>query len=212
MKNLYIPSRLKKKRDLKIDKNFLSKFEEKIFNLYSDGKIKYPIHLSKGNEEILINIFQYIDRQDWVFCSWRNHFHALLHGITPKKLESKILSGRSMYISSKKNNFFSSSIAGGCIPIALGVAKSIQLKKQSKKVWLFIGDMTSEMGIFHEVYNYSKNHKLPLEIVIEDNGKSVITDTLKVWNLKKKKIPKDVIYYKYKLLYPHHGVGKRISF
>ena len=37
--------------------------------------------------------------------------------------------------------------------------------------------MTSQMGVFHEVYNYSKNFKLPLEFVIEDNGKSVNTDT-----------------------------------
>ena len=37
--------------------------------------------------------------------------------------------------------------------------------------------MTSKMGIFNEAYNYSRNFKLPLEIVIEDNGKSVYTDT-----------------------------------
>ena len=42
-----------------------------------------------------------------------------------------------------------------------------------KKVWLFIGDMTSTMGVFYEAYNYSRNFNLPLEIVIEDNGQSV---------------------------------------
>ena len=44
--------------------------------------------------------------------------------------------------------------------------------------------MTSTMGVFYEAYNYSRNFNLPLEIVIEDNGKSVYTDTKKVWNIK----------------------------
>ena len=49
------------------------------------------------------------------------------------KLEKQIINGKSMYISSKKNKFFCSSIAGGSLPIALGVAKSIKLKKQKIK-------------------------------------------------------------------------------
>ena len=47
-----------------------------------------------------------------------------------------------------------------------------------------------KMGIFNEAYNYSRNFKLPLEIVIEDNGKSVYTDTKKTWNISKLSFPK----------------------
>ena len=187
-------------------------FEKSIFDLYNNGKIKYPIHLTKGNEKQLIKIFKYINKNDWVYCSWRNHAHALLHNFPEKKLKNQIINGKSMYISSKKNNFFCSSIAGGIIPIALGTALAIKKKKKKQKVWLFIGDMTSTMGVFHEAYNYSRNYKLPLEFVIEDNGKSVYTDTKKVWGLKKFKYPKDVFYYNYKLEYPHHGIGKWVSF
>ena len=77
---------------------------------------------------------------------------------------------------------------------------------------LFIGDMTLMMGNFYEAYNYSRNFNLPLEFVIEDNGKSVYTDTKKTWNIKKINYPKDVFYYKFKLEYPHHGTGKWVSF
>ena len=141
--------------------------------------------MTKGNEYHLIRIFSYIDKNDWVFCSWRNHAHALLHGISPDILKKQILNGKSMYVSSKKNKFLSSSIAGGTIPISLGVAMALKKKKSKNKVWLFIGDMTYQMGIFNEVYKYSKYFKLPLEIVIEDNGRSVNTNTKKVWNIKK---------------------------
>ena len=85
-------------------------------------------------------------------------------------------------------------------------------KKSKQKAWLFIGDMTSQMGLFHEAYKYSRNFNLPLEIVIEDNGKSVKTDTKKVWNLKKINFPKDLFYYKYKLAYPPFGTGKWVTF
>lgn len=209
---IHIPKKFKILKKVKFSVRHLIDFEKKIFELYSGGKIKFPIHLSGGNEKILIKIFSFIGKNDWVFSSWRNHYHALLHGMDKNKLEKQIINGKSMYISSKKNKFFCSSIAGGSLPIALGVAKSIKLKKQKNKVWVFIGDMTSEMGIFYEVYKYARYNNLPIEFVIEDNGKSVYTSTKKAWGFKKKDYYKDVIYYQYKLSYPHHGIGKWVSF
>ncbi len=210
--NLFVPKNKKKVRKVNINKSNIQNFEKEIYDLFNQGKIPYPIHLTKGNEESLINIFHYIDKKDWVFCSWRNHAHALLHGISKESLKSQILDGKSMYVSSKKHRFLSSSIAGGIIPISLGVALGLKRKKSKQKAWLFIGDMTSQMGLFHEAYKYSRNFNLPLEIVIEDNGKSVKTDTKKVWNLKKIDFPKDLFYYKYKLAYPPFGTGKWVTF
>ena len=210
--NIYIPKNKKKLKKSNFDIKKIFNFEKKIFDIYNLGKIKYPIHLTKGNEVQLNEIFKYIHKNDWVFCSWRNHAHALLHGFPEKKLFNQITQGKSMYVSSKSNKFFCSSIAGGIIPIALGTALGIKKNKKKNKVWLFIGDMTSTMGVFHEAYNYSRNFNLPLEFVIEDNGKSVYTDTKKVWNLKKLNYPKDVFYYKYQQKYPHHGTGKWVSF
>ena len=212
MKKIIIPKRLKKCRTVKIKKLELIEFEEEIAKLFNEGKIRFPIHLSKGNEFQLIDIFKYISKKDWVFCSWRNHYHALLHGISKKNLKKQILNGKSMYISSKSPYFCSSSLAGGILPLALGVAIAIKRKKIKRKVWVFVGDMTSQMGVFQEVYNYSRNFNLPIEFIIEDNGKSVHTDTKKAWGLKKIKIPKDVIYYKYKLFYPPWGTGKWVEF
>tara|TARA_Y100000741_G_scaffold362113_1_gene347298 strand:- start:392 stop:1024 length:633 start_codon:yes stop_codon:yes gene_type:complete len=209
---IYIPKNKTKINKVDLVAEDIIRFEKSIANFYNNGKIRYPIHLTKGNENYLIKIFQYVKKTDWVFCSWRNHAHALLKGLSEKNLKRQIMNGKSMYISSKKNKFLSSSIAGGIIPISLGVAWSIKKKKSKDKVWLFVGDMTSLMGIFYEAYNYSRNLKLPLEIVIEDNGHSVYTDTKKAWGLKKIPYPKDVFYYNFKLEYPHHGTGKWVSF
>ena len=126
-------------------------------------------------------------------------------------LKKEIVAGRSMGINNIKYKFYSSAIVAGTIPIALGVAKALKLKKKNQKVWVFIGDMTFETGMFHECYKYAKNHKLPLKFVVEDNNLSTNTPTNKVW-VKKSKTPKDVIYYKYKRKYPHHGTGGWVLF
>ena len=194
-----------------INKKDLINFELDIKKIYEAGKIKAPIHLSGNNEDSLINIFKKIKKNDWVFSTWRNHYHALLKGIPMNWLKKEIIAGRSMGINNIKYKFYSSAIVAGTIPIALGVAKALKLKKKNAKVWVFIGDMTFETGMFHECYKYAKNHKLPLKFVVEDNNLSTNTPTNKVW-VKKSKIPKDVIYYKYKRKYPHHGTGGWVLF
>ena len=88
---------------------------------------------------------------------------------------------------------------------------SIKKKKSKDTVWVFIGDMTYETGVFHECYKYSVNFNLPLRFVVENNDLSTNTPTKKAWGKKQKKLPR-VHYYTYKRKYPHHGIGKWILF
>ena len=192
-------------------KQDLIDFELKVQEVYEAGEIKAPVHLSGNNEDQLIEIFKNISNEDWVFSSWRNHYHALLHGFDPEELFNLILEGRSMGVNSTKYKFYSSSIVGGSLPIALGMAQSLKLKDSSSKVWCFVGDMTFETGVFHECYKYSRNFDLPLEFVVEDNNMSTNTPTDETWN-KKSNIPKDVHYYKYERSFPHHGTGNWVLF
>ena len=199
-------------KNTKLTKHDLINFEKEIVSIYEKGLIKAPIHLSGNNEDILIKIFKKIDiKNDWVFSNWRNHYHALLKGINKQKLKEMIINGKSMGINSKKHKFYSSSIVGGCLPVALGTALAIKIRKKKSKVWCFIGDMTFETGVFHEVYKYSKNFNLPLKFIVEDNNMSTNTPTDLAWGKKTKKY-KDIVYYKYKRKFPHHGTGKWILF
>ena len=89
-----------------------------------------------------------------------------------------------------------------------------KLKGSSSHVWCFVGEMSSETGVFHENVKYSTAHNLPITWVIEDNGKSVCTDTRETWNMKNYSLlGKDkVIHYEYELPWPHAGAGKRVQF
>ena len=190
----------------------LIKFEDDIISHWENGEIRGPIHLSNGNEKQLIKIFNKIGVGDWVFSTWRSHYHALLHGVEPQVLKEKILDGKSITIVDKDCKFYSSAIVTGTLPIALGVAKGLKLKGVDEKVWVFVGDMAFETGIFYEVHKYARNYDLPLHFIVEDNGVSTNTPTLDTWNGIQRQIPEDVIYYKYESKYPHYGTGKWVVF
>ena len=85
-------------RDSLYDKAALIQFERKMADYWESGKVRGPIHLSGGNEEQLIEIFKYIKKSDWVFSTWRSHYHALLKGVPSEWLEKEILEGRSITI------------------------------------------------------------------------------------------------------------------
>jgi pyruvate dehydrogenase E1 component alpha subunit len=202
-----------------ITKQELIDFENEIADIYSAGKIKAPIHLSDGNEEPLIEIFKKIDKNDWIFSTWRSHYHALLHGIPKEKVKAEILQGNSITLNFAEEHFFASAIVGGIIPIAVGAALGIKLKNEKRHVWCFVGDMTAETGIFYENAKYAQNHKLPITFVVEDNEQSVGTPTRTVWGYEEGQKadyllqPRDnILYYSYKKKYPHVGAGRWVTF
>jgi pyruvate dehydrogenase E1 component alpha subunit len=199
-------------RDQKLTLQDLINFEELIVSHWEGGKIRGPIHLSNGNEEQLIEISKRIDPSDWVFSTWRSHYHALIKGICPVWLEEQILKGKSITICNLKDKFYSSAIVGGTLSIALGVAMNIKKSGSNEKVWVFVGDMSFESGIFYEIHKYARNFDLPLYFVVEDNGVSTYTPTEVTWNNIKRDVPDDVIWYQYKSKYPHYGSGKWVTF
>jgi TPP-dependent pyruvate/acetoin dehydrogenase alpha subunit len=225
-----------------ITKKELIDFETDIADCYNKKKIAAPIHLYHGNEDVMLKIFKKVGFNDWVICSWRNHYQALCKGVPPDALKRKILKGRSMCTSFVDHRVLSSSIVGGTPSIAAGIAfgiaqqiKLIESKKwlvsapslkalKEQKVWCWVGDMSAETGAFHEAFKYSTNFNLPVVWIIESNGKSVSTPTGEAWGydfssiLPVKKGTKyaegpNWIYYTYKNdRYPHAGAGVRIKF
>jgi pyruvate dehydrogenase E1 component alpha subunit len=194
---------------------YLTNFETEIGEIFNEGKIKAPVHLYDGNEEEMIKIFENIKEDDWVFCTWRSHYQCLLKGVPIEKIKEDIVKGKSITLCYPEYNIYSSAIVTGNIPIANGVAFDIKRKNMNNHVWCFIGDMTSETGTFFENWKYAVNYDLPITFVIEDNNKSVCSDTREVWNCNKlyfEEETRKILYYKYESKYPHAGAGKRIQF
>ena len=197
-------------------KEDLVKFEEEIAELFNAAKIFAPVHLYYGNEKQIIKVFESVRSQDWVFCSWRSHYQCLLKGVPPKEIKEEIIAGRSISLCFPDYQIYSSAIVGGSLPVAVGTAIAIKRKDEDSKVYCFMGDMTSETGIAHECIKYSRNHQLPIHFIIEDNSKSVCTDTRETWNVSslsyEEKHDSNITYYHYETKYPHAGAGTRVQF
>ena len=199
-----------------LTKEDLIAFEEEVAENFNEAKINAPVHLYSDTEDIMIDIFKKIKENDWIFCSWRSHYQCLLKGVSRDILMNEILLGKSISLCFPKYKIYSSAIVGGSVPIAVGTALAAKHNQTNDHIYCFMGDMTSESGIAHEAIKYSENHKLPITFIVEDNSKSVMTDTKAVWAQKiltyEKNNNKNVIYYKYNLTYPHAGAGKRVQF
>ena len=192
----------------------LINFEAKVANAFNSAKIKAPIHLHGNNEKQLIDIFKEINNEDWIFTSWRSHYHCLLKGVPEDILFKDILDGKSITLIYPEYKIYSSAIVGGIIPIALGTALGLKQSNSTQKVHLFMGGMTSETGAAHEAHKYALANELPIEFIIEINHKSVCSDTLKTWNLKDYSLvgKEKVKAYQYDLPWPHAGAGVRVQF
>ena len=202
-----------------LTKEDLIAFEDEMAECFNNAMIKAPVHLYNANEDQIIEIFKKhnIGEKDWVLGSWRSHYQCLLKGVPKEKLKEAILQGRSISLCFREQRVLCSGIVTVVLPIAVGLALDIKRKGDSNKVYCFMGDMTSETGVAHECIKYSRNHELPIHFIVEDNGKSVCTDTRATW--KQQKLTYEgvndeyVTYYKYNLdKYPHAGAGIRVQF
>lgn len=190
-------------------------FEKDIEQIFASGAIKAPVHLAGGNEKELIEIFKGIESHDWVLCGWRSHYHCLLRGVPPGRVKDAIVAGRSIALCFPDFRILSSAIVGGICPIATGLAWAIKHRKGRERVHCFIGDMTARTGIYHESFQYCLGHDLPVRFIIEDNGISVVTDTIEAWGIesvKRLSALHAVTVYTYKMSRPHVGIGKFVSF
>jgi len=208
-----------------VSKAELIEFETEIGNAFNEGKIKAPIHLYSGNEKYIMEVFSEIDTEnDWVCCTWRNHYQALLKGIPKEIVKENIMQGKSMVMNLPEYKFICSSIVGGIPSIAAGIAYALKRENKPGWVWCWVGDMSAETGAFHEAYKYSLNHSLPIIFVVEDNKKSVCTPTPEIWNrdtpyyldVKYRggiRRQNNLYYYQYTNdKYPHAGAGVRVQF
>lgn len=188
----------------------LRAFEAEVAERFKAKEIRGPIHLSGGNEEHLIEIFRDVDRGDWVFATYRGHFHALLHGISRDRVMAEILAGRSMNLCFPEHRFYTSAIVGGMLPIAVGVAAGLKRAGSDRVVHCFVGDMAASVGAFNDARRFASGHGLPIRLYVENNGLSCDSPTEDCWGVQMGSV--SVREHWYKRQYPHVGIGEFVHF
>lgn len=157
--------------------------EEGIAARYSGQKMRCPTHLSIGQEGAAAGVGAVLDKNDFAVSSHRAHAHYLAKGGNLRAMLAEIYGkaagccggrGGSMHLIDRSVGFMgSTAIVGGSIPIGVGLALSLQLKKSDRVSAIFFGDGAVEEGVFYESANFAAVKKLPVLFVCENNLYSV---------------------------------------
>ena len=160
-------------------------FEEKAIKLYRDGLIRGYFHPYLGEEAIATGVCAAMEKGDYITSTHRGHGHCLAWGADLKIMFAEVLGketgyckglGGSMHIADyTKNNLGANGIVGSGVPIAVGAALGISIRKEKQMVSTFISDGGSNIGSFLEGLNLAAAWKLPVLFVIENNQYAVST-------------------------------------
>ncbi|MFC1917803.1 thiamine pyrophosphate-dependent dehydrogenase E1 component subunit alpha [Chloroflexota bacterium] len=163
----------------------IQKTEEAIASLYHDDEMKTPIHLCLGQEAVSAGVCLHLKATDYVSSNHRSHGHYLAKGGNLKAMIAELYNrvtgcsagrGGSMHLVDTSVGLLgSSSIVGGGIPIATGIALGSMLRKNRRVAIAFFGDAAVEEGVIYESINFAVLKKLPVIYVCENNFYSVFT-------------------------------------
>ncbi len=157
----------------------IRRFEEKIIELYPQQQMKTPIHLYLGQEAIATGVCLNLKKEDYIFSNHRNHGHCIAKGMDFKILMAELYGkktgcskgkGGSMHLVDPENGVLgTSSIVGGGMPLAVGVALASKMKRDGLISVVFFGDGAVDTGTFHECLNFASLKILPVVFICENN-------------------------------------------
>ena len=154
-------------------------FEKSCIEGSKTGEIHGELHTGIGQEAIGAVIKHFCRKEDALVSTHRNHVHAIGKNVSMRELmaeifekETGICKGRGghMHPFDQSNNFSATGIVGSSIPVALGYAYGFWYEKTDNISIAVTGDGGANSGSFHESLNIASAWKLPLLILIENNG------------------------------------------
>lgn len=160
-----------------IKKSFLIRsVEQKLLELFQEGKINGTVHTCIGQELIGACVAEFLNDNDHVLSNHRGHGHFLSRNEDLVGFFSELM-GRTNGICGGiggsqhfyTHNHISNGIQGGMTPIGVGIALANTIKKNDNIVVCFIGDGTLGEGIIYEAFNLASLWNLPIIFVLENN-------------------------------------------
>ena len=161
----------------------IRRFEEVTAEIYPSDRIKSPIHLAIGQEQLAVAVCDLLEPGDWVAGSYRSHAMYLAKGGAMPALMAEMYGkatgcsagkGGSMHvIATARGVIGTSAVVGSQIPVAAGYALAAKRAGRGGVVAVFLGDGATEEGCFYETLNFAALHRLPLLLVVENNGLAI---------------------------------------
>jgi TPP-dependent pyruvate/acetoin dehydrogenase alpha subunit len=166
--------------------------EERLVALFRQAKVIGGLYRSLGQEGESVAAAYALDfkQGDVVQPLIRNIGSILVAGAKPADIIKQYMAkadgptrGRELNIHfghPAKDGFIGQiSMLGDMIPVMAGVALAGRMQKKSLVALAFIGDGGSSTGAFWEGMNFASVQKLPMVVIVEDNGYAYSTPTAK---------------------------------
>ncbi len=157
--------------------------EETIAARYAEWQMRCPVHLSIGQEAVAAAVGAALRPDDLAVSGHRAHAHYLAKGGDLPAMIAELYGkatgcsrgkGGSMHLVDDAAGFMgSTAIVGGTVPVGVGLAYAMKLKRADQVSCIFIGDAVVETGVFFESVNFAVLKRLPVLFVCENNLYSV---------------------------------------
>jgi pyruvate dehydrogenase E1 component alpha subunit len=157
----------------------IRKFEEKVNEMFMQGKIHGTTHLGIGQEACAVGAIQALREDDYIFSNHRGHGHCIAKGASIDRMMAELFGketgfckglGGSMHIVDvNTNNLGANGVVAGGIALSVGAALALKKKKTDKVVLNIFGDSATNEGVFHESLNMAAIWKLPVLFICENN-------------------------------------------
>ena len=150
--------------------------EERILELFSQGKLFGTTHTCIGQEADAVGIIAHLGRKDIIFSNHRCHGHYIAYTGDVSGLIAELMGkphGVCGGISGSQHlcrgNFHSNGIQGGIVPNAVGMAYAEKQLGTGSVTTVFLGDGTLGEGAVYEAMNLASLWSAPILFVIENN-------------------------------------------
>jgi pyruvate dehydrogenase E1 component alpha subunit len=157
----------------------IRQFEERLRDLFKEGKIPGFVHVSIGEEASPTGVCAALTDNDYITSTHRGHGHLLAKGGKLKPMMAELFGKKTGYCKGKGGSMHiadfsigilgANGIVGAGLPIATGAGLAAKMKKTGQVAVCFFGDGASNEGTFHESLNIASAWKLPVIYVCENN-------------------------------------------
>jgi TPP-dependent pyruvate/acetoin dehydrogenase alpha subunit len=159
-------------------------FELALLRLFRQGKVHGTTHTCLGQEYIPVALSTLLSPLDFLFSHHRGHGHYLARFQDPAGLLAEIMGregalckgvGGSQHL--YRERYLSTGVQGENLPIATGVALHIKRQTPGALAVVYIGDGTWGEGTTYEALNIAQLWRVPLLVIVENNGIAQSTPT-----------------------------------
>ena len=160
----------------------IRKFENTLLDLFAEGKISGTCHTCIGQEYIPVSLRTFMKENDFVISNHRGHGHYIARYDDVEGILAEIMGKQGALCSGVggsqhlfRKGFVSTGVQAEGIAVGTGIAWSMKQSKQDAVVYVYVGDGTFGRGCLYESLNFAGIWKLPMVIVVENNGIAIST-------------------------------------